>query len=224
MGAWNAEIKGNDTFLDIYQAFFDLYNQGHDPKEISQTILKDFNESFNDSDDRNNSLFGLALAQWETKTLDPAIFKQVKEIIETGSDLNVWSDLGADEKTLKKRQMVLDKFLRQISIERDKPKRRVKTKFDFKEIEIIKIVAPDNRKFFEVSELYTNGIYEQTASMIMWDSGDGGSVFYFEGQGQFISASWLDNLTLEVIHEATIVFTMKEEKFGKKGKVIYLPK
>ena len=38
---------------------------------------------FEDYDDRNNSLFGLAFAQWETKSLDPTIYKQVKEIIET---------------------------------------------------------------------------------------------------------------------------------------------
>ena len=122
MGTWNTKLNGNDTFQDIYQEFFDLYNEGQNPFEISKLILADFSENFNDSDERNNCLFGLILAQWETKSLDPVIFEQVKEIIESRKDITVWKDLGADKKTLKLRQAVLDKFLIQISTERKKPK------------------------------------------------------------------------------------------------------
>src|SRR5687768_17425701 len=111
MGTWNTAITGNDTFLDIYQNFFDLYNQGQNPVDIAKQLQEYFEEMFNGCDDRNNSLFGLALAQWETKSLDPAVFKQVKEIIESGNDLEVWKGLDADEKTLTKRQTVLEKFL-----------------------------------------------------------------------------------------------------------------
>ena len=28
MGTWNTKINGNDTFQEIYQNFFDAYNQG----------------------------------------------------------------------------------------------------------------------------------------------------------------------------------------------------
>ena len=108
MGTWNNKIDGNDTFQDIYQNFFDLYNEGQNPDEISKQIQDNFAEMFNDYDDCNNSLFGLALAQWETKSLDPTVYKQVKEIIETGNDLEVWKGLGADEKTLQKRKKELD--------------------------------------------------------------------------------------------------------------------
>ena len=66
MGTWNAEINGNDSFLDIYQVFFDLYNQGHNPTSASKQIQDDYAEMFEDYEDRNNSFFGLALAQWET--------------------------------------------------------------------------------------------------------------------------------------------------------------
>src|SRR5687768_11189755 len=124
MGSWNTKINGNDTFQDIYQNFFDLYNQGQDPVNVSKQIQDKFAEMFKDQDDRNNSLFGLAMAQWETKALDPKIFQQVKEIIETGKDIELWKDLGADEKTLKKRQAALDKFLSQLGTEKVKPKRR----------------------------------------------------------------------------------------------------
>lgn len=101
MGTWNNQIDGNDTFQDIYQNFFDLYNQGQNPVEIPKQIQDECAEMFEDYDDRNNSLFGIALAQWETKSLDPTVYKQVKGIIETGNDLEIWKGLGADEKTLK---------------------------------------------------------------------------------------------------------------------------
>jgi|KBSSwiS6_1023812.scaffolds.fasta_scaffold22575_2 hypothetical protein len=234
MGTWNIKINGNDTFQDIYQNFFDLYNQGQNPASISKQIQDDFTEMFNDYDDRNNSIFGLALAQWETKSLDPAVYKQVKEIIESGHDLKVWEGLGADEKTVKRRQVILEKFLSQISSEREKPKRRVKQKFEFIQVNLVELMAPDNKKLFTVSELFTNGIYQQTGSLMMWQpgvdkvfiNGGGGSVLYYVGQGKNISAKWLDNQTLEVTHDKDIDFTKKDERAffcGDDIKVIYIP-
>ena len=230
MGAWNAAINGNDTFLDIYQRFFDLYNQGLSPIDISKQILIDYEEMFNDYEDRNNSLFGLASAQWETKSLDELTLRRVKDIIEKGDDLKLWKELEADEKTLEKRKIVLTKFLVQISKEKEKPKRRVRPKFDFKQIEIVKIVAPDGKKVFEASEHYTNGVYGQTGSGILWGSGigsGGGSVFYFTGQGKFVTAQWLDSQTLQVTHDKDIIFTLKRDTFyycGDQGTVVYIPK
>jgi len=234
MGTWNTKINGNDTFQDIYQNFFDLYNQGQNPVVISKQIQDDFAEMFNDYDDKNNSLFGLALAQWETKSLDPTVYKQVKEIIETDSDLKVWKELGADNKTIEKRKKELDKFLTQISTEKEKPKRRVRPKFDFTQVDLINLMAPDNKKLFTVSEHFTNGIYQQTGSLMMWQpgvdkvfiNGGGSSVLYFTGQGKYISAKWLDSQTLEVTHDKDIVFTKKDERAyfcGDDIKVIYKP-
>lgn len=234
MGTWNTKINGNDIFQDVYQNFFDLYNQGQNPADISKQIQDDFAELFNDYDDKNNSLFGLALAQWETKSLDPTVYKQVKEIIETDSDLKVWKELGADNKTLEKRKKELVKFLTQISTEKEKPKRRVRPKFDFAQVDLINLMAPDNKKLFTVSEHFTNGIYQQTGSLMMWQpgvdkvfiNGGGGSVLYFTGQGKYISAKWLDSQTLEVTHDKDIVFTKKDERAyfcGDDIKVIYKP-
>lgn len=225
MGTWNTAIDGNDTFLDIYQNFFDLYNQGKGSVEVSKQIFEDYKEAFDDYDDRNNSLFGLALAQWETKSLDPILYKQVKEIIETGSDLEVWE--GSDKETLKKRKAALDKFLIKISTEKEKPKRRTKLKFEFIMLELVNITAPDHKKSFEASEEYINGAYSQTGSAIYWGPGNCGSIFYYEGQGKLITARWLDSQTLEITHDKDIVFTKKDDTFfcsGDQGSVIYLPK
>lgn len=103
MGIWDVKIESNDTFQDIYQSFFERYNRGEIPADISLIILNDFRESFNDIDDQHNSLFALALAQWETKSLDVSIFDRVRNIIKSDADIKVWKELGGDEKLLKKR-------------------------------------------------------------------------------------------------------------------------
>lgn len=235
MGTWNTKINGNDTFQDIYQNFFDLYNQGQNPTDISKQFQDDFAEMLNDFDDKNNSLFGLALAQWETKSLDPTIYKQVKEIIETENDLEVWKGLGADDKTIEKRKKELEKFLTQISTEREKPKRRVRPKFEFTIVDLVKIMTPDNTKLFTISEHFTNGVYEQTGSLMMWQpgvdkvfiNGGGGSVLYYTGQGKNISAKWLNSQTLVVTHDKDILFTKKDERAyfcGDDVKVVYKTK
>lgn len=225
MGTWNTKINGSDTFLDIYQNYFDLYNQGQNPKDISKRIQEDFAEMFADYEDRNNSLFGLALAQWETKALDPSIFQQIKEIIETDKDITLWKELGANDKILKQRKIVLDKFLGQLTTERAKPKRRVRPKFEFTSNQLINVTAPDGNKIFTVSEHFTNGVYEQTGSLLSWALA-GASILYFTGQGKFISARWRDSQTLEVTHDKEIIFTKKDETFyfcGDEGKIIYIP-
>jgi hypothetical protein len=116
MGAWSAEIIGNDTSADIYQTFFDLHSQGKDPASVSRQIQDEFSETFEDEDDRNNGLFALALAQWETKSLDPAIYHEVKEIIVSGKDIELWESLGADMDTIEERKTELDNFLAKISM------------------------------------------------------------------------------------------------------------
>ena len=54
MGTWSTKINGNDTFQDIYQSFFDLYNQGESPTDISKKIQEDFSEMFEDYGIVNN--------------------------------------------------------------------------------------------------------------------------------------------------------------------------
>ncbi|MEZ4843019.1 MAG: hypothetical protein R3A43_02075 [Bacteroidia bacterium] len=224
MGTWNTKINGNDTFQDIYQNFFDLYNQGQNPVDISKQIQDDFAEMFADYDDKNNSLFGLALAQWETKSLAPTVYKQVKEIIETGNDLEVWKGLGADNKTIEKRKKELGKFLTQISTEKEKPKRRARPKFEYSANHLLTLPAPDGKKTFEIIESYVNGEYKDTSSGISC-AGGGGSVFYFYTKGKFVAAKWVDSQTLEIKHDRTIEFAKKNDTFffcGDQGIIIYI--
>lgn len=128
MGAWGTAISSNDTYADIYGKFFDLYNDGLDVTEISKKLIADNQETINDKDDCNNFWFALAKAQWEYKQLEKDIFDRVKKVVETGADLEVWRKLDADEKDIKKRKVVLDKFLADLQTERPKAKSRKKKK------------------------------------------------------------------------------------------------
>jgi hypothetical protein len=212
MGAWSEKIKDNDTTLDIYSAFFDRYNSGENPDLISKSIKEEYADYFNDTDDRNNALIGLALAQWETKSLDSDLYKEIKDLIETGKDLTVWNELGANEKSLKKRKNELDKFLNQISTERDKPKRRVRPKFEFSTNILIKAIAPDNKKELVIQEEFGNGKYIHTSGIMTWYSGGGAGIVYHDKLDGKIKANWIDNQTIEIIHESGLNFTKKEPK------------
>lgn len=128
MGTWGTGISSNDTFADIYDEFFELYNNGEDVEKITTKLISENQEIINDVDDSNNFWFALAKAQWECKHLGIEIYSKVKKIIETDADIEVWRQLDAEEKDLKKRKLVLNKFLVDISTEKQKAKARKKKK------------------------------------------------------------------------------------------------
>jgi hypothetical protein len=187
------------------------YNSGEDPNQITLDILSEFSELFIDTDDKNNALFGLSKAQWETKTLDKKTLDEVREVIKSESDLRLWRELGATEEIINKRKGRLDKFLSVISNEKEKPRPRTKKKFEFKINELVKLTSPDGKKRLDIGEEYGDNKYIHTSGLLMWDSG-GGSVLYFDQPNQDISAKWVDNGTLEITHDKNIVFSKKDEK------------
>lgn len=130
MGTWGTAIKDSDAFADIYDEFYELYNKGGQPDTISKKIVDDNWEILEIEEEKNSLWFALALAQWETKSLDPKVLSTVEDIISSGADLTIWLDLGASEQDIKKRKIALDKFLEKIKSDRPKakPRKRAKSK------------------------------------------------------------------------------------------------
>lgn len=126
MGIWGTAISSNDIYADIYESFFDLYNEGLEVSLISQKLIDDNQDIINDSIDCNNLWFALAKAQWECKQLDNELLDRIRQIIKSGSDLQVWLQLDADKKDIKKRKVVLDKFLAELQTDKPKAKSRKK--------------------------------------------------------------------------------------------------
>lgn len=218
MGTWSFKINGNDAFLDVYSYFFDLYNQGIEPEYITQEAFKHFAEMIIDEADEDcyEFFYAIALAQWETKSLDSIFYTRVKEIIENGKD-KLLQEL--DTKSAKQRQKVLEKFLAKISTEKEKPKRRVKPKVNISSHPFATIKSPDTHKTFIISQQFIEGEPNCIIGTLNWGSG-GSSIFYFTQVGKYISAQWLDEQTLEIIHDPTIVFQNKEAKSFFAGNTI----
>jgi hypothetical protein len=128
MGTWGTAIKDSDAFADIYSEFFEQYNKGGQPDSISQKVTADNWEMLEIEEEKHSFWFALALAQWETKSLDQEVLRTVESIITSGDDLKLWLDLGASEQDIKKRKIALDKFLEKIKSDRPKAKPRKQAK------------------------------------------------------------------------------------------------
>lgn len=128
MGTWGTGIKDNDAFADIYSEYYDLYNEGGEPAIISKKIIGDNWEVLSIEEEKHSLWFALALAQWETKSLSPEVLSKVEEIIKSGADLKIWTDLSADGLAVKKREIALVQFLNKIKSERLKAKPRKRAK------------------------------------------------------------------------------------------------
>lgn len=224
MGVWGVNVKDSDSFADVYDGFFDIYNDGASPKFASSEVKESFSEYFEDYEDSNNSWFALAYAQWETKSLEQSVYEKVRSIITSGSDLKLWEELGATKDDIKNRKIALESFLEEISCESKTKKRRKKPKHDFRVNKLVELVAPDNQKVFTVIEEFSDGKYIHTSALMMWGSG-GGSVFYFNKEGAQVSAEWKDAHKLAVNTEQGIEFSKKDDSAfycGDKVEVTYL--
>ncbi len=126
MGHWGTAITASDTFMEVYETYFHLYNHDLPVEEIKEKLKAHFAEIINNEQTANDFWFALAKALWECRELDEDTFNRVKKIINEKQDLRIWKELEAKEKDLKAREKVLDKFLATISVEKEKPKARKK--------------------------------------------------------------------------------------------------
>ncbi len=129
MGTWGTAISSNDTYADIYSEFMDMYNDGLEVPEITLQLLKSNQDLIDDRDGKNDFWFAIAMAQWECKSLDNDIYKRVRQIVESGEDIELWKKQNADKKDVTKREKVLKLFIEKISIEKPKAKRRKRKVF-----------------------------------------------------------------------------------------------
>ena len=124
MGTWGTAISSNDIYADIYNSFFEMYNDGLEVDEISNKLISENQELIKDPSDSDDFWFAIAKAQWECKALNQKVLNQVKKSIENGSNLQIWKDKDASSTDLKKRETNLNKFLEKIQIKKSKAKPR----------------------------------------------------------------------------------------------------
>ncbi len=197
MGTWGYKIGEDDAFCDVYDFFFDIYNQGAAPVEASKRVLEEMSEYFSDMDERYEAFLALAFAQWETQHKDIKVIEEITRFTSTGESLNNWSDRGGDAALVERRRRALDSFLRKISKPRRSKKRRAYKKPQIKEFTLIDLVCPDSCKTLIIQQMYLDGEFLHTSAMVMWREG-GGSIFHSNRSDLRISAEWLDSKNLHL--------------------------
>jgi hypothetical protein len=204
LGSWGYKVEESDTFADVYDQFFDEYNNGATPEVATASVRTELGDYFVEYDDQYDAHFALALAQWETQSLEQSLLREVEQYIESGADLRNWEERGADPSTLKKRAASLSSFLSKLRTPRPSKKRRRRPKFDFHKDTIIEIAAPDGTKTFSISEQFSNSEYTSTLAWMEWANGGGGRVFSCRQPGLEFSAQWLDSQNLKISVPKTI--------------------
>ncbi|WP_415401000.1 hypothetical protein [Tateyamaria sp. SN3-11] len=197
MGTWGYKVGEDDVFRDVYDLFFDTYNQGASPKKASERVLEDMSEYFSDYDDQYEAYLALAFAQWETQHKDVRTLEEVERFISTGESLKNWSERGGDETFLKRRRGALNSFLRKLKNPRRSKKRRVHKVPEFQETILVDLIAPDNRKALTIQENYMDGKFIHTSAMVIWSEG-GGSIFHSDRSSLDISAKCLGSQNLQI--------------------------
>ena len=227
MGTWSEKIDGNDTFCDVYDYFFEMYNEGESPEVITAEIRDVLSFMFEDYDDEYPSLFALALAQWETKSLQKDVFEKVKSIIENGEDLEKWRKEGIGKTSLKKREKYFNDFLAKISKEKPVAKRRKKTlssKASSRKANTNEIIEEDKRTIWNKNRNFYCRVDIDNADLIIiimiYYKKGGKLIARYQGGADDLEINWLGDCSLEIKRLKEINFRFRTETCELDGKTI----
>ena len=125
MGCWGMGIAQSDEFCEYYDNFMEEYDNGKAVAEITAGILAKYRAEFDDDDGvMHDVYFALAKAEWMCCEQSELVLNRVKEIIESGANIEFYRELEASEMDLIVRQRNLEKFLTMIQTPREKPRKR----------------------------------------------------------------------------------------------------
>lgn len=125
MGCWGMGLTQSDEFCEVYEQFMEEYDSGKSVSDISKDILAQHHKEFDDEDGiMHDVYFALAKAEWMCCEQSLFILQRVKEIIESGANLDFYESLGADVKDLKVRKKNLTAFYEALQKPRKKARKR----------------------------------------------------------------------------------------------------
>lgn len=125
MGCWGMGISECDEYLEVYDNFMEEYDNGVECSAITAAILSKYHAEFDDEDGvMHDVYFALAKAEWMCCAQSELVLNRVKEIIESGANIEFYRELEATEYDLKQRERNLDKFLKSLLVPREKPRKR----------------------------------------------------------------------------------------------------
>ena len=113
MSAWGTGIKQSDEFMDVYEDFFERYQDAAAAMDIYRAILAEYKEEFSDEDSGPllyTVYYALAQCLWECGERDEWLWQTVREIIDTEADLKFWDEMGTEPELRRSRKRELNKF------------------------------------------------------------------------------------------------------------------
>ncbi|RFS21423.1 hypothetical protein DVR12_16120 [Chitinophaga silvatica] len=147
MATDGVKIIDGDLAHDTYNKIMDLYDGGTDIETIKNELPFE-----KDDDGFYHEIFvtAYALAFWEIGALTEEILNEVKRVIALGEGVKVWTE-ECDAKEGKKRQQVLDRFLKKISQPNLKIRKRKKyalvRSFYFQPDDVLTFKLSDNNYY-----------------------------------------------------------------------------
>ena len=125
MGCWGMGITQSDEYCDVYDRFMEDYDEGKPVADITKDILDEYLEEF-EADDGvlHDVYFALGKAEWMCGGVSSEIFERLYEIIESRKNIEFLRELDATEKDLKLREKNLQKYIANLSIPREKIRKR----------------------------------------------------------------------------------------------------
>lgn len=232
MAVGSFKILESDVSCDAYNEFIGRYNDNERPQKLCSEYEK-LMEKMYGNDEYCDFALGISLAAWETKGISKSLIEKVHTIIHKELSLMELKELGANESFLKNRHNELTIFLNKIQTPAKKRKPRKKIKIE--QVTLISIDSPDGKIKFGISEMFENGKYCGTYGGVEWkiildndgaiiSGGHGSGILQFHEAGHDISAKWLDNSTIEVLHSKNIPFIQKKICAGHQITANYVEK
>lgn len=138
------KIIDSDLAHDTYNMLMDYYDAGATLKQVEEK----FPLTEEQGDDFETEIYAVAcgLAYWEIGLMIPKRVEYIKKVVEKGAFTKIWvEDLQEPEKTkeLKKRNAVINRYLKKISAENQKIRKRKKyskiKNFHFQKGDIINV-------------------------------------------------------------------------------------
>jgi hypothetical protein len=170
MGAWGTALFSDDTAADVRDGYRDLIGDGFTSTEATDSLVKEWGDTLNDSDEASVFWLALASTQWQCGRLETRVKSKALKIIEEGSDLRRWHD---DPKLLKKREAVLAKLKGQL-LSPQPPEKRIPKRYrntcDWDVGEVIGYRLLSGRQFvFQVIGFHTDkGGTSPVCEMLDW--------------------------------------------------------
>jgi hypothetical protein len=129
MGTFGKGIFENDIALDVKDRFLELFSEGKTAIEINETMLKEFSNEMNDTDDSIPFWLALADIEWQHGILFPDVKTKALKCLE---DIKTQSLLEVENANFtSSRTKVLDKLREKLNSPQPKHK-KYKTKTPYK--------------------------------------------------------------------------------------------